>query len=413
MISVFTPSHDVRFLERAYKSLLQQTNPNWEWVLLLNGKALSESLSFLEDDRVKINKTSVVNNVGKLKEIACELATGDLLLELDHDDELHPTCLQEVLDTAVKTPGGFYFSDFCEMREDGSSNVYGTKYGWESYSAKWGDRDILAMKSKEATARSIYQIFYAPNHVRVWSREAYDKAGGYNGSYPVCDDHDLLVRTYLAGVPMIRIPKCLYLQNCSASQTQVRRNQEIQVLQGRIGAKNLNALCLEWARREGLPCYDLGGAHNGAPGYLTIDKHPGASIQHDVLAGLPFADSSVGVLRAFDFLEHIPLGSVVPFMNECYRVLAPGGWLLTATPSTDGRGAFQDPTHVSFWNDNSFWYYTQRQHMQYVPEVTCRFQLARLHRYFPSDFCAKNNIPYVAADLWALKGQDRCGEDLT
>ena len=31
------------------------------------------------------------------------------------------------------------------------------------------------------------------------------------------------------------------------------------------------------------------------------------------------------------------------------------------TPSTDGRGAFQDPTHVSFYNENSFWYFTDRR----------------------------------------------------
>src|SRR5690606_7638272 len=183
---------------------------------------------------------------------------------------------------------------------------------------------------------------------------------------------------------------------------------------GKIGAQNLNAICLEWARREGLPCYDLGGVHNKPQGYLSIDRHPGADVQIDVLQGLPFEDSSVGILRAYDFLEHIPGGmSVVHFMNECWRVLAPGGWLLTATPSTDGRGAFQDPTHVSFWNANSFWYYTQQQHKKYVPEINCKFQLTRVDNYFPSDFCAKNSIPYVAADLWALKGQERCGEDLT
>ena len=32
--------------------------------------------------------------------------------------------------------------------------------------------------------------------------------------------------------------------------------------------------------------------------------------------------------------------------------------LLSLTPSTDGRGAYQDPTHVAFYNENSFWYYT-------------------------------------------------------
>ena len=48
---------------------------------------------------------------------------------------------------------------------------------------------------------------------------------------------------------------------------------------------------------------------------------------------------------------------VVELMNAIYRALVPGGWVLAATPSTDGRGAFQDPTHCSFWNvPNSFWY---------------------------------------------------------
>lgn len=38
--------------------------------------------------------------------------------------------------------------------------------------------------------------------------------------------------------------------------------------------------------------------------------------------------------------------------------LAPQGWLLSQTTCTDGRGAFQDPTHVSFEKSTSFWYYT-------------------------------------------------------
>ncbi len=45
-------------------------------------------------------------------------------------------------------------------------------------------------------------------------------------------------------------------------------------------------------------------------------------------------------------------------MEEIYRVLKPGGMFESSTPSTDGRGAFQDPTHVSFWNINSWLYYS-------------------------------------------------------
>ena len=45
-------------------------------------------------------------------------------------------------------------------------------------------------------------------------------------------------------------------------------------------------------------------------------------------------------------------------MEDIWRVLKPGGMFNAMVPSTDGRGAFQDPTHVSFWNINSWLYYS-------------------------------------------------------
>jgi len=89
--------------------------------------------------------------------------------------------------------------------------------------------------------------------------------------------------------------------------------------------------------------------------------------------------------------------------------LVPGGWLLSATPSTDGRGAFQDPTHCSWWNENSFWYYTRQQQRQYVPGITARFQEARKWTEAPTDWHKVHNILYVYADLVALKGQRQPG----
>ena len=44
-------------------------------------------------------------------------------------------------------------------------------------------------------------------------------------------------------------------------------------------------------------------------------------------------------------------------MNELWRVLKPGAKADIAVPTTDGPGAWQDPTHVSFWNRRSFLYY--------------------------------------------------------
>jgi O-antigen biosynthesis protein len=107
------------------------------------------------------------------------------------------------------------------------------------------------------------------------------------------------------------------------------------------------------------------------------------------------------VIRAFDFLEHV--SDKIALINELYRLLAPGGLLLSMTPSTDGRGAFQDPTHVAFYNENSFWYYTEANYRNYVPEITAKFQSSRLYTAHHTEWHAQHDISYVTANLIALK----------
>ena len=51
-------------------------------------------------------------------------------------------------------------------------------------------------------------------------------------------------------------------------------------------------------------------------------------------------NGEVGVFRAYDALEH--LRDPIHTMKELHRCLAPQDWLLSQTPSTDGRGASLD-----------------------------------------------------------------------
>jgi SAM-dependent methyltransferase len=95
---------------------------------------------------------------------------------------------------------------------------------------------------------------------------------------------------------------------------------------------------------------------------LNVDLHRPKAVPHgvdfrivDLEKAWPFPESSVETVIALDVIEH--LHDKIFTMNECYRVLQPEGKFLVEVPSTDGPGAFQDPTHVSFWNRNSFRYY--------------------------------------------------------
>ena len=58
-------------------------------------------------------------------------------------------------------------------------------------------------------------------------------------------------------------------------------------------------------------------------------------------------------------------------------ILAARGGNTTEKGSCRGCGAFQDPTHVSFWNENSFFYYTNREWSKYI-DTPVRFQPVRL-----------------------------------
>lgn len=104
---------------------------------------------------------------------------------------------------------------------------------------------------------------------------------------------------------------------------------------------------------------NLGSGTVKLNGYVNIDNRQECApdLVCDVSEGLPFPTNSIDCVRAWDFLEHIPIGKTVFVMEEIWRVLKPDGLFNILVPSTDGRGAWQDPYHVSFWNQNSFLYF--------------------------------------------------------
>lgn len=415
--SIFTPTHQPEHLLRAARSFAAQTvNPrSIEWLVVCNGPAAKGQVKAMIgqqpfDLRI-MQAPDVCKGVGALKRWACQNATGDVFVELDHDDELMPTCLEE-LAARFDEGADFVSSATFELKADGSDVWYSPEFGWEHDKAMLNGKEHLYHVPFQIDARSLAHIYYAPNHVRAWKEEAYWTAGGHDDKLEVCDDHALLIRTYLSGAKMTVIDRPLYVQHMHEGNTQTKRFDEIQTGTHALCNQSIRPLVEEWCRREKLPLFDFGGAHGCPDGYTPVDIAGGEGVLPiDVTQGLPWADNSVGAIRAHDFLEHVPIGQIVPLMNEIHRVLVPGGWLLSHTPSTDGRGAFQDPTHVSFWNENSFWYYTQAKQAKYVPQITARFQAARLFTWCPSDWHEQHRIAYVVADLCAMKGQRIAGRN--
>jgi SAM-dependent methyltransferase len=437
MISVFTPlsASGNPYIEETYRSLQAQTVKDFQWVVLENhGGVLPKKIK--KDKRLSLYGDTLLEGIGAIKRRCCELAKGDLLLELDHDDLLHPQALEKTI--AALEKADFAYSDTCEFRVSQGGhwapNLYDSSFGWEHYPVTFQGHELLAHKQPAATPQNLRLVDWSPNHLRAWRTAAYWAVGGHNPSYPVIDDHELIVRMYLSGLTFKHIEECLYFYRVHDKNTVATDNQRIRNFTQKVYDEYITPLAEKFTKSQSyvdrmptviggdpvvspLRLIDLCGGIDTAPGYEPLDL----SLGHDLNVTWPLEESSVGVIRAQDAIEH--LKDPIHTMNEAHRVLAPGGFFLIRVPSTTGpiirtpamdggefhwvasagRGAFQDPTHVSFWNENSFWYYTKATHARYLPAYTGRFQVARMRTFYPDDFSAQHAIPYVEAHLIALK----------
>jgi SAM-dependent methyltransferase len=101
---------------------------------------------------------------------------------------------------------------------------------------------------------------------------------------------------------------------------------------------------------------NLGSGEMALHGFVNVDLIESTQVLVvDLRQRWPWEDGSVDYVRASHILEHLP--DKIFTMNELWRVLKREGRVRISIPTTDGPGAWQDPTHVSFWNRRSCLYF--------------------------------------------------------
>jgi hypothetical protein len=426
LISIFTPTNNTAWLPEVWMSLVDQKE-NFEWLIGINGKADKSNIP--NDPRIKIIDTGKWKGVGDAKKKLCDLAAGEVVLELDHDDILAEGALTHVVEAFIDPEVGFAYSDTAEWDDaNGQSYTYNEAFGWKSYPCSIRGRQLMATLAFPHTARSMCQILFAPNHLRAWRKSFYQKIGGHDVTLKVADDFDLMARSYLeTKFKYIALPLYGYRRRADGGNTWLQNSNEIQHLCGQGKDSSIHAAAQPMPLRDkylhklverecdlkNLPKIDLGGGIFGAKGWTTLDMSGNPNINFDVFNSkkLPFADNSVGAFRAFDFLQYGEDKDSFWLMDEIYRCLVPGGWLLSYTPHAAGIGASCDPSHKARWDERRFLYWCHKDLRPFLesshPTATAKFQPVRLYKEIrnigPHPF--NHEIPYVVADLVALKGQ--------
>lgn len=224
LMSIITTSYKSKHkILRPLRSLQSQSYPDWEWIIWDDSDGDENFNQLVEmqkkDLRIRVYKGSHNSGyIGEVKRLAASVAYGKFIVEVDHDDDLHPDMLKWIYEASIEYPDAqFFYTDCAELEEDTYiPATYGDFFGlgYCVHLNIWSDFHKCYLSSAIApppNAVSLSHIVGVPNHVRCWKTEFYEKIGKHNPWLSVADDYELLLRSFIGG-KWCHIRKCAYYQ---------------------------------------------------------------------------------------------------------------------------------------------------------------------------------------------------------
>ena len=196
-ISIAVPLYKTpeAFLRQMIESVQAQSYPYWELCLADGSETSSEVykvvLEYQKKDK-RIRYQSLENNKGIAgnTNAALEMASGDYIALLDHDDFLEPDTLYEIARQIKEKRADIIYTD-----EDKIS-ANGTEYFQPHFKPEF-NLDLL---------RSNNYIC----HFFAVKREIVQKVGGFQKEFEGAQDYDFIFRCVEKSKKIVRVPKILY-----------------------------------------------------------------------------------------------------------------------------------------------------------------------------------------------------------
>ncbi len=199
VFSVIMPTYNSnpKWLKEAIESVINQVYPNWELCIAddasKNPKTL-EVLNFYQnkDHRIKVIFRSQNGHISLASNSAVEIASGDFIALLDHDDLLPKDALFWVANAINKNPGAsLIYSDEDKIENSGKRSDPYFKCDWN------------------------YSLFLSQNmisHLGVYRTKILKEIGGFREGYEGSQDYDLALRFIekIDSSQIIHIPRILY-----------------------------------------------------------------------------------------------------------------------------------------------------------------------------------------------------------
>lgn len=196
-ISIITPVYDTdrKLLEELVTSVKRQIHGNWELCLVNDASPSAHIVPILErfsrdDPRIVVKHLEENGGISVATNAGVEMATGDIVLFLDHDDLLTPDCVAEL---------AIYYADHADAdivySDDDKMDLKGRRYA-PQFKPDWSPVLLLS--------------WMYISHVFSVRRGLFQKVGGFRKEYDGSQDYDFALRASEVARHVGHIPKILY-----------------------------------------------------------------------------------------------------------------------------------------------------------------------------------------------------------
>ena len=197
LISILMPVYNSPrgLLQQAVDSVQQQVYENWELWLQDDGSIAQDTLELLEelahaDPRIHVALSTVNQGIAAATNRALDMARGEFVAMMDHDDLLTPDCLLEVVAAHNRDLNAdvFYTDQAC-VNDDGSFTHHQYKPDW----SPWMFRGVMFI-----------------GHLLVVRRQVALGVGGFDSAFDFVQDFEFMLRVSEVTDRIIHLPRVLY-----------------------------------------------------------------------------------------------------------------------------------------------------------------------------------------------------------
>jgi GT2 family glycosyltransferase len=200
LISVIMPVYKTppRWLRRAVESLQEQYYGRWELCAVDDCSPTSDQRNLLQelaasDARVRFKVMERNGGISAASNAALEMARGEYVALLDHDDELTPDALFRVVEAINRQPDlDFVYSDECKVDDTPA-------------------RRLFHFVFKPDWSPEIMFNGMLTGHLTVYRKALVDDLGGFRSPYDFSQDYDLALRMAEVAKRIVHIERVLYL----------------------------------------------------------------------------------------------------------------------------------------------------------------------------------------------------------